>query len=216
MATALMLTADSFFPIRLAGDDPPPTPTPDPPVMVVLGDSFSAILGAEGPNGWPARVANAAGATLVNQAHSGSGYVNSAASTFPYEAATSAVPADVYVVFGGLNDLGHDPEAVREAAVVTYRLLRYLSPGAALVVIGPQWPADWPQVEQMWPYRDAIRSAALDAGARYVDALHWFDGRPECMWDDGKHPNEAYGQRRLGELITPHVLAALHARQETR
>lgn len=205
------------FPLTLAVDDPPPPgQPPPPPVVAFYGDSFSsgyAGMGA-GERNWTTLAAHAAGATPANNAIGGTGYVQCPGGvTFPSAAADLPVPgAAVQVVMGGFNDrLITDPAAIAAAARTTFRLLRLTNPAAGLLVIGPQWPNAAPPA-LMYRHRDAVRDAALRAGAAWVDPLdeRWlFD--PGLIWPgDGIHPTDD-GHQAIARWAAPHLAAVLAA-----
>jgi lysophospholipase L1-like esterase len=219
---ALGIGLPTAFPAVLGWDEvegPSAPPVAEaPPLLWVLGDSYTGHgYGGDGANGWPSLVAADLGMEVANSAVAGSGYVNyHAGSTFPYAAAASpARAADVAVVFGSVNDSSDSPAAVHLAATTTFALIRAASPDVELIVVGPQWtqgPAEpWNEAgrSRLIAIRDAIRLAAEGAGAVFVDALPWFDGRADLMgWSDHLHPNEA-GQALIAEHVRPLVEAAL-------
>ena len=181
-------------------------------VMAVYGDSYSGDgYGGNMPGGWVSTVGRALDINWANWAVGGSGYVlPHRGSTFPGAATAHPVPgADVAVVMGSLNDAAQTPQAVYQAAQQTYATIRATSPSAALIVIGPVWPNANPY-PSLLPVRDAVRTAALEAGATFVDPLQegWFNGRPYLIGSDGWHPN-VQGQEYLATKIRPYVAAAL-------
>ncbi|WP_369132675.1 SGNH/GDSL hydrolase family protein [Modestobacter sp. I12A-02662] len=186
------------------------TSRPEPPVVVVYGDSYVGPgQGSDLPSGWPALVADDLDLELVNHGHSGSGYTNwEVGWSYPYTVATEPPPedADVVVVFGGFNDATLAPEAVRQDAVATFALIEATAPEAELLVIGPEWPRQEPTAA-LYALRDALASAAGGAGATFVDASGWLMGRPELIASDGLHLNET-GHAVFAAEITP-ALAGL-------
>jgi len=205
------------FPLTLAVDDPQPPGQPPPADLVAFyGDSFTsgyAGMGV-GERNWTTLAARAAGATPVNNAIGGTGYVQCPGGvTFPSAVADMPVPdAAVQVVMGGFNDrLITEPGAVAAAARTTFRLLQLTNPAAGLLVIGLQWPNAAPP-GLMYRHRDAVRDAALRAGAAWLDPLdeRWFfDGA--LIWPgDGIHPTDA-GHVFIAERVRPHLVAALAA-----
>lgn len=182
-------------------------------VMAVYGDSYSGDgYGGNMPGGWVNTVGRWLGINWANRATSGAGYVqtNPEAQTFPIAAAGHPVPdADVVVIMGSLNDAGQTPAAVHQAAAETYATVRANSPTAAVIVVGPIWPNASPY-PSMWAVRDAVRTAAQEAGLPFVDPLQegWFNGRPDLIRSDGWHPT-VQGQEYLATKIFPYVAAAL-------
>jgi lysophospholipase L1-like esterase len=182
-----------------------------------IGDSWSdprsyAAESYGAAAGFPQVTAARLGAGIVNAAVSGSGYAATAGRpTFPEQAAQGwGAAATAVVVFGGLNDewQGRGLEETRVGADTTYGLIRRLCPDAALVVAGPQWGAT-PQPGDFGAFREAIRCAALAAGAVHLDPSGWLLGREDLMYDP-YHPNQA-GHARIADRLAPELLWALTA-----
>lgn len=216
----LLVLAFASLPVVLVPAEAQAPETSSQALVAVYGDSYSA--------GWPTDpevtrrkwlgvLSEDLGFDLQNEAIGATGYVRYLGySTFPH-AATMHPPtgADVVVVFGGYNDRLLEPGAVGDAATVTYGIIRAAAPDAELLVIGLQWP--YMEViptggvrSQVGPVREAIRTAALAAGATFVDPIAegWFVDRPDLIGPDGVHPTDA-GHRYLAEKIRPYLAGAL-------
>jgi lysophospholipase L1-like esterase len=117
--------------------------------------------------------------------------------------------ADVVVVFGSRNDKFLPAADVKSQAVAALDAVRSQSPSAELVVIGPAWDDDVPP-DELFATRDAVASAAVAAGAVFVDPMaeQWFLDRPALIGADGVHPNDA-GHRYIAGLIEPILREAL-------
>lgn len=180
-------------------------------MLWVIGDSWSDPTFAQlGVNGWPQLVAARLGLGLLNAAQGGAGFLqwNPASWNYPLEVVRYPCPtAAVAVSLGSVNDQPHDPVEVRAAAATTFAMIRRVAPDAELLVIGPQYWAD-PIPARMYPLADAVSAAAAGAGAPFVDALQWMQGRPELLGAD-QHPTVA-GQLYLADLLTP-LIAQLAA-----
>jgi lysophospholipase L1-like esterase len=184
-------------------------------VLAVYGDSYSAggRQGGKGDAGWPALVADGLDADLRLHAAGGAGYVNGSTArdeTFLDQVQGSPEPdADVVVVFGSRNDVDLAVADVNSQAAAVFDAVRAQSPSAQVVVIGPAWDDDLPP-DELFMTRDAVASAAADAGALFVDPLdeEWLLDRPELIGTDGEHPNDA-GHAYLATLIEPIVREAL-------
>jgi len=186
------------------------------PVLGVYGDSYTAGPAWWAPGaGWATRVAQWTGALVVNRAVGGTGYVQDPEGRGSIEAQARLHPvrdADVLAVFGSINDHwtgAITPAEVGAAATATYAALRAAAPTARLLVVGPQWPAT-PPPTLLLQQRDAVRAAAQQAGALWLDASGWLAGRPDLIASDGVHANDD-GQALLAERIAPSVRALLRA-----
>lgn len=185
-----------------------PAVDPGPPTLAVIGDSFSSPDPTR--TSWAELVAQQTGAKLVNLARGGAGYVRASVTSFPNAATQVPASTDVVVVFGGYNDQGvHRPEDVGMAARATFTTITRMAPGAALVVVGPQWSNACPTADIL-RVRDIVAAEAQTAGAVWLDGLgeRWFADRPYLIGPDMLHPNPA-GQSFLAEQIGPHVAAVL-------
>jgi lysophospholipase L1-like esterase len=188
-------------------------------VLWWLGDSWSDPRSYASENygaaaGFPQAVAARLGAGIINSAVAGSGYAATAGRpTFPEQAAQGwGAAASAVLVFGGLNDewQGHTPTETHEGAVTCYGLIRRLLPDAPLMVAGPQWGAQ-PHPADLPAYTDAIRTAALGAGAAHVDPSSWLLDRYDLLYDP-YHPNQA-GHALIADLLAPEVLFTLADRR---
>jgi lysophospholipase L1-like esterase len=185
------------------------------PVLAVYGDSYSAggRQGGKGAAGWPAIVAERLDADLRLHAAGGAGYVNgsqAADETFLDQVRGAPEPdADIVVVFGSRNDKFLPVDDVKRQAAAVYEVIRSASSSARLVVIGPAWDDDVPP-DELFRTRDAVSSAAVAAGALFVDPLaqEWLLGRTELIGTDGVHPNDA-GHAYVADLIEPVLRDAL-------
>jgi lysophospholipase L1-like esterase len=180
-------------------------------VLAVYGDSYSAggRQGGKGSDGWPALVADELDVDLRLHAAGGAGYVNGSRArdeTFLDQVRGAPEPdADVVVVFGSRNDKFLPPADVKRQAMAVFEAVRAQSPSAALVVIGPAWDDDLPP-DELYATRDAVASAAVAAGALFVDPMaeEWLLDRPQLIGADGVHPNDA-GHAYIAGLIEPIV-----------
>lgn len=198
---------------------PTATPTPtqpptEPPVVVVFGDGYTAGSEAGGlrERNWTALVAAELDADVRPFAVSRSGYasVGLTGETFADLAADHGVAdADVVVVFGSRNDLGHSADEVAQGAVTTFQTLVGTAPAADLVVVGPAWSNAAPPGE-LAGLSAAVRDAATDAGATFVDPLaqSWFFAPEGLIAADGVSPTDA-GHAELAERLAPVIEQAL-------
>lgn len=221
VAAAVAVTAVIAF--LLAGWPPPPPPPPRPdtpavrptaaaetaagptgssrPVLVVLGDTFTAPSPASAGPEWPTLLGASLGWDVVVEAVPGSGYV-SAGEGEPFAARVPDVlerSPDVIIVAGGVADLGVHPmtQVVGAAGEVVGRLAQG-APGARIVVVSPFSNGEpGPLTEQL---SAQLRAIADRQGAGYVDATEWLVPGDAYFDDDPSHPADA-GQRRLAQNL---------------
>jgi lysophospholipase L1-like esterase len=200
-----------------------PSPGNRSPVIAVVGDSYTTGSPMDsGPEfTWSALMVDELrrdrpDLVLHVEAGGGSGYAMRGARGLTFEQLAQVsmpVDPDLIVVFGSLNDSGSDVRTVRTAAGSLMGWLRTQRPDAAVLVIGPPWVNDRIPAN-LFLVRDAVRDAALQAGATFVDPLEegWFAGpNAALIGDDTVHPTDE-GQRRIADLITPRVEQLLASR----
>lgn len=202
-------------------DAPPPGGTA--PIVAVVGDSYTT--GSEMDSGpasnWSALMADELrrerpDLRLHVEAGGGSGYTTGGVRGMDFEQlARRSMPADpdLIIVFGSLNDSRSSAASAGAAARSLMAWLTDRRPEATVLVIGPPW-MDAQVPPNLLLVRDAVRAAALGAGASFVDPLEegWFAGEDEALIGfDGVHPTDD-GQRHLAELITPTVERLLDQR----
>lgn len=182
-------------------------------IVAIVGDSYSGGTpqGGTGSANWTEILGRERGWRIENVAVGGTGYVYATAGRLPYEQAqlypTLRARPDIVIVEGSRNDGSSDPAAVRSAAQHFYEGIRRGAPAATLVVVGPIWSngnAPFPVLE----VRDAVRSAALSAGAVWIDPIgaRWFDQPNPLIGADGVHPTDA-GHAAIAD----HVSSALRS-----
>jgi lysophospholipase L1-like esterase len=185
-----------------------PAGSEERPVLAVYGDGYSAgsSMGGQADRGWPAVVAAELQADLRLNAISMVGYAALGRSGQDFSDLVLASPeagATATVVFGSRNDLGQPAAVVGQQAVETYALIRSAAPQTRLVVVGPSWSsADVPA--ELLALRDAIRSAAMDARAVFIDPIAegWFADPAGLIADDGISPTDA-GHAFIGTQVAP-------------
>lgn len=200
---------------------PAPLATPADIIYVtVIGDSYTGGSGegGNGANNWTALLqesfADAPKPVRVNaNGIGGSGYValGQQSKPFPVNAAeTVRASSDVVVIVGSSNDRAEDPAQVSEAAAETYATVAEIAPDATLIVVGPPFTSE-AVPEEILRIRDAVKSAATEAGAVFVDPIadSWFFGEDSALiGSDGVHPTDA-GHAYMAELIRPAVAEAV-------
>lgn len=179
--------------------------------LVVIGDSFSTVLNKPAAwtwDMWPTIVGERLGLDVDNRAIGGSGYCQQSIWWNPPSrwvrqvVNPPAAPADVVVVFGGVNDRPFTVAEIRAAASDTMYAVKAVHPAAKLVVVGPQWGATTPD-PVLKSVEVQVSGAASEVGADYyADPVgnRWLDGRFDLMDLDVFHPN-AGGQLHLADIM---------------
>ncbi|RDV08091.1 SGNH/GDSL hydrolase family protein [Arthrobacter sp. RT-1] len=195
---------------------PAPTPTatatapqpgielPAEPVLLVMGDSYTAGVGADQPDqGWANLVAGQLGYPTNIDGVSGTGFAwgggeqDQLAGEYEVRlqeiAANPAFVPNVLILQGGQNDSQiANTEEVTAATAQTIEAARRFWPGVQVVVLGPSAPQ--PLAEELRGVNSAVRAGAAAAGAPFIDALEsgWFTAANSPGFDaDGAHPNSA-------------------------
>jgi hypothetical protein len=206
----------AIAPIPTVVDTSSPPPDTTAPTAVFIGDFTKGTDdGGLGDNNWTSiLVADAQPVTPLRSiaVGEGSGYViRSSAPTFADQVRRFVKPNDrVVVITGSRNDVVADPAEVGVAAMETYQLVHSLAPDASLIVVGPTWGASDPTPEVL-ATRDAVKQAALDAGAYFVDPieLNWLtSGEPGLVGPDNVHPTDL-ANKRIAESMSAVFAQAL-------
>lgn len=177
---------------------------PAEPVVLILGDSYTAGDGAGQPDqGWAYVVARELGYPTNIEGLGGTGFAWGGGAQDEldgeYEtrlrtiAANPAFVPNVLILQGGQNDAQiANVDEVRVATTQTIDAARRFWPGVQVVVLGPSAPQ--PLGEQLRAVNGAVRAGAAAANAPFVDAVEagWFTAANSPGFDfDGAHPNAA-------------------------
>jgi acyl-CoA thioesterase I len=205
-AAMLLVVTTGCTPARVGA---PPSGTP-PIRVVVIGDSLSTGYGTSPNQAWPrllqqGHLPGKRPVQVTNAAENGSGYVVAGedGNTFSMEVQVAVGPdADVVVFFGSDNDLGADPEELREAAASAFAAASSQAPQAVLVAVGPLSGSEEPD-PVLAGVRDSTASAAQNMGVQFIDPIadQWLSGRADVLLGpDGEHPS-ASGQKFLRDKM---------------
>jgi lysophospholipase L1-like esterase len=160
------------------------------PVLVVLGDSFSARSPASAGPEWPQILAERLDWEVVREVVDGSGYV-SAGDGEPFGGRVEALldhEPDVVIVAGGVGDVGAYP---------TQRIAN-----AAEDVVTDLVEAQGPQVVLVSPFSNGepgpltsefaaeLRQIADDQRIPYVNGTSWLADGENYFGSDSDHPND--------------------------
>ncbi|WP_236557589.1 SGNH/GDSL hydrolase family protein [Arthrobacter sp. 9AX] len=184
---------------------------PAKPVVLILGDSYTAGDGAARPDqGWAYVVAGELGYPTNIEGLGGTGFAWGGGAqdelNGEYETRLREIAADpafvpnVLILQGGQNDSAiASLEEVRAATAQTIEAARRFWPGVQVVVLGPSAPQ--PLAEELRSVNSAVRAGAAAANAPFIDAVesNWFTAANSPGFDaDGAHPNTA-GHAYLAE-----------------
>ncbi|RAY11349.1 SGNH/GDSL hydrolase family protein [Actinomadura craniellae] len=192
----------------------PPAP-PEPPVVFVLGDSYTAGLSDVPPEQtYAADTARTLGWQVVIAGWRGTGYLargqidKNFAAMFRDQLAWRPAP-DMIVISGGHNDWTKDPALVSAAARRLLAAVKAHWPRTHVVLLGPLWGGDPPL--RAHALHDGLREVATSLGVPFIDPLRerWITGSVRLgtgnaaryTLPDGIHPTRAgnrYLARRLG------------------
>lgn len=177
---------------------------PAKPVLLILGDSYTAGVGAARQDqGWAYVVARSLGYPTNIDGEGGTGFAsgggaqNDGGREFEVRLReTSKNPRfvpNLLILQGGQNDARlNNPDELTTATAQTIEAARRFWPGVQVVVLGPSAPQ--PLAEELRGANTAIRAGAAAAKAPFIDAYEagWFTGANSPGFNaDGAHPNTA-------------------------
>lgn len=177
---------------------------PAEPVLLILGDSYTAGVGADQPDqGWANLVAGQLGYPTNIDGVPGTGFAWGGGTQDEldgeYEtrlraiAGNTAFVPNLLILQGGQNDAQiTNPDEVQAATAQTIEAARRFWPGIQVVVLGPSAPQ--PVAEELRGVNSAVRAGAAAAGAPFIDAVEagWFTSANSPAFNfDGAHPNTA-------------------------
>lgn len=217
------VTASSQAATPTATATPSPTPTatataqglgiqlPSEPVLLILGDSYTAGVGAApADQGWAYLVAGSLGYPTNIEGVPGTGFAWGGGAqdelALEYEVRLQTIAEDpsfvpnLLILQGGQNDsLISNPEEIQRATAQTIESARRFWPGVQVVVLGPSAPR--PFAEELAAANSAVRAGAEAANVPFIDAYEagWFTGANSPGFDfDGAHVNTA-GHAHMAE-----------------
>lgn len=184
---------------------------PADPRMLILGDSYTAGVGADDlSHGWANVVAGKLGYPAKIDGVGGTGFVwgGGAADDLGREyvvrlkevADDNSFVPNILILQGGQNDsLTNNMEAVETATAQTIQSARKFWPGIQVLVLGPSAPM--PLAEDLRGVNSAIRAGAATAKAPFIEAIEsgWFTNANSAEFNfDGSHVNTA-GHRYIAD-----------------
>lgn len=211
---AVAPTSAAPAPTATATAPQPGIELPAEPVLLVMGDSYTAGVGADQPDqGWAYLVAGQLGYPTNIDGVSGTGFAWGGGGqdelAGEYEtrlrdiAANPAFVPNVLILQGGQNDSQvPNTEEVTAATAQTIEAARRFWPGVQVVVLGPSAPQ--PLAEELRGVNSAVRAGAAAAGAPFIDAIEagWFTTANSPGFDaDGAHPNSAGHAYLAGKFL---------------
>lgn len=196
------------------GQDGEKQPRDAPPVVMILGDSYTVGDGRPHPEGtYASATARLLGWQVVVGGRSGTGFVmkrNGEAFLALFEGQLGWRPApDMFIVSGGHNDSRSDPAQVAAAAHVLLERAGQRWPGTHIVLMGPIWGTGTPTRGAI-AVRDALKDLAGKLGIPFIDPIgeRWITGdtatgqgnAARYIKRDRTHPTEA-GHRYLATRL---------------
>jgi lysophospholipase L1-like esterase len=194
---------------------PEPQRLPASPVVMVLGDSYTAGIEGTPPEAtYVAEAARRLDWQVIIAGYRGTGFVakGQIGKTFSTldEAELAWRPApDMVMVSGGHNDTPYDPRMVAAAARRLLTAIQQRWPQTQLVLTGPLWGGD-PTAAAL-RVRNALKAVAGELGIPFIDPLaeQWITGNPRrhtgtsarYIRRDGVHPNAAGNQYLAGRFV---------------
>lgn len=190
------------------------------PVVAFLGDSYTAGAGASPGRAWPHLLATALGwDSYQSFAHGGTGYATAVTGNAVHACGLDFCPRydevlprvidyapTLVIVSGGRNDTGRTPEQVAAGARKLLGGLSTALPEATVVVTSPIWDAR-PRPATLDELAAAIRRAAAESNATYLDLGEPFAGKPQLITADQVHPNDA-GYELLARAVAAKLTEA--------
>jgi lysophospholipase L1-like esterase len=166
-------------------------------LITVIGDSISTSHyrphRADGE--YPFLVATSMHANLLNLAVPGWETDAMIAHALPLVPRNS----DVVIYEGGTNDLIYTGLAALPRIDAVIAAIRARAPHAKILVIGVRGLRNVPDASiRRWNERE--RTAAHNAGARYIDLYSAFPPSDLAKWPDGVHPNGS-GARKIATMV---------------
>jgi acyl-CoA thioesterase I len=177
---------------------------PAKPVLLILGDSYTAGSGAgREDQGWAYVVARSLGYPTNIDGADGTGFAWGGGARDDggreYEVRLREISRDprfvpnLLILQGGQNDAQlNNPEELKTATAQTIEAARRFWPGIQVVVLGPSAPQ--PLADELRGANTAVRAGAAAASAPFIDAYEagWFTRTNSPGFNaDGTHPNSA-------------------------
>lgn len=186
----------------------------DRPVVVFLGDSYTAGTGASARSrAWPQRVGSELEWDVNVLARGGTGFTRevdgedaTAACGKEYcesflEAArlAASLDPDIVVLSGGRNDALQDEDDQTRSIEEVLTTIEGEFPEAEVVITNPLWDDGQPPAS-LEVMSDVLQVQAERIGARFVSLDQPLVGEEDLVDDDGVHPNDA-GHRAIADAF---------------
>lgn len=196
-----------------------PTPAARPPVVVFLGDSYTAGGGEALPEQtYAADTARMFGWQVIIGGRGGTGFMAPGKSDEPFHVLFTRQLAwrpapDLVIVSGGHNDWRYPPTKIAAAAKVLLTEISTTWPSTPVVMIGPIWGSGQPR-PSILAIRDRLQLTATELKIPFIDPIaeKWITGSQRSrtgnaakyILRDQTHPTAA-GHRYLATRLAEHL-----------
>lgn len=182
------------------------------PTVAVIGDSIESGYGLEAADAWPALVAVDRRWGLANLSVPGAGFLAVGSDNADFTAQVDraiAAKADLVMIGASDNDLGEDTGKVAAAMKAAVDKLHDDLPHARIIgfnaLSGSAGDSD------LKPLNDALHSAVLAAGGRWMEIGEPYRGQYGLVQGDGEHPTIA-GQQAIASIVLADLDTVVRAR----
>lgn len=190
---------------------PTPTPSQEPDVLAVIGDSWTAGSVADSAStSFAPQVARSLGATLVRLGAGSTGYTASNdKGDGPFGTRVDAAiqaGADIVVVQGSSNDYAASEDEIYDAALDVFTRLRDGLPDARIYAMGMLHSPSSPTKADETSLR-AVSAASRQAGVTFIDGNTDAWLQIPADFADGYHPNQV-GHDKVAAKLTEALSAS--------
>jgi hypothetical protein len=182
--------------------------------VAFLGNSFTggSLMDSGLDHEWPAIVSKKLELSDSIVTADASGYVTRGVGGATFADLVDRIPTNVkaVVILGSDDDQNQSYDAIKSAALATFKATHTRVPHARILAIATFWVSKDPP-KGIITSRDAVKAAAAEAGVQFADPIAggWLvDDPSKTIGSDGLHPTDL-GQAELAARIEPLVAKLL-------